>query len=380
MYLRTTEGSAIVGEAPAPPKLHPRCYRLVLAVPGTYAALEEAVRRWISTCVMSRTLTRQGVPIRRERELVNGNLSLRNIWDRVLQHRIGQQVEIRADYIWGRNREEAINFSTPAAPPPPSPVVPAPRPAPCPPPTCTPVGTFLPSRHGFRFVNLFSATIPLPGSLPSISHEYGLCGGMATAALDYFLSCIPTPSTTAVPASGSTLFKYLLRRQLHSLGAPSFSMVRKFLEWTNRPDTTTNVPRTSLPASILTSLVAPWANFVMVDGLQELTVPEFRATVASLSAGRPLVLGLIYVGPGLAVSIWNNHQVLAYGTTSVSSTVTDIRVYDPNAPRDDNVRIRCELLPGATRVHCVQISSSKPTKVRGFFRMPYTRKTPPCLL
>jgi hypothetical protein len=379
MYLRTTEGSAIVGEAPAPPKLHPRCYRLVLTVPGTYAALEEAVRRWISTCVMSRTLTRQGVPIQRERELVNGNLSLRNIWDRVLRHRIGQRVEIRADYIWGRNREEAINFSTPASPPPPPPVVPAPRPAPCPPPTCTPVGPFLPSRHGFRFGNLFSTTIPLPGPLPSISPEFGLCGGMASAALDYFLSCISIPSTTAVPASGSTLFKYLLSRQLDSLG-PRFGMVRKFLEWTNRPDTTTSVARSSVPAAVLTTIVgAWWTNFVTVDGLQELTVPEFRATVASLSAGRSLVLGLVYVGPA-AVSIWKNHQVLAYGAASVSSTVTDIRVYDPNERQDDNVRIRCELLSGATRVHCVQVSSSETTTVRGFFRMPYTRKTPPCLL
>ena len=380
MYLRTTEGSAIVGEAPAPPKLHPRCYRLVLTVPGTYAALEEAVRRWISTCVMSRTLTRQGVPIQRERELVNGNLSLRNIWDRVLRHRIGQRVEIRADYIWGRNREEAINFSTPALPPPPppSPVVPAPRLAPCPPPTCTPVGPFLPSRHGFKFDNGFSVTIPLPSPFPSISHDYGLCGGMATAALDYFLSCIPTPSTTAVPASGSTLFKYLLRRQLDSLG-PRFGMVRKFLEWTNRPDTTTSVARSSVPAAVLTTIVgALWPNFVAVDGLQELTVPEFRATVASLSAGRPVVLGLIYVGPG-AVSIWNNHQVLAYGTASVSSTVTDVSVYDSNYHEDDNVRIRCELLPGTTRVRCEQVSRRGTTKVRGFFRMPYTRVTPPCL-
>jgi hypothetical protein len=390
MYITTNERSSSVGAAPSPPRLHPRCYSLVVTVPATYAALEEAVRRWISTCVMSRTQVRPGVPIRRERTLVTGNPSLRNIWDRVLRHRTGQRVEIRAEYIWGRDREEAINFSTPAPPPPPPPpppqVRPAPRQAPCPPPTCTPVGPFLPSRHGFKFDNLFSVTIPLPGPLPSISEKYGLCGGMATAALDYFLSCIPIPSTTTVPASGTTLFNYLLRRQLDSIDAPTFGMVRKFLSWTNRPDITAplaNVPFGPRVGRLVGPLIGPVPALVPIDGLQELTVPEFRATVASLSAGRPVVLGLIYVGPG-AVSIWNNHQVLAYGATRVSPTVTNIRVYDPNEkgnnPDTDDVLIRCELLAGGTRVRCMQGSRTRVTKtVRGFFRMPYTRVTPPCL-
>jgi hypothetical protein len=193
---------------------------------------------------------------------------------------------------------------------------------------------------------------------------------MASAVLDYFLSCIPIPSTTTVPASGSPLFKYLLGRQLHSLDAPTFGVVRKFLLWTNRPDT-------RLPGSLLAPLV-PVAGLVNVDGLQELTVPEFRATLASLATGRPVVLGLVYVGPG-AVNIWCNHQVLAYGTASVSPGVTSVRIYDPNEAGDDAVVIRCELLAGGSRVRCVQVNRSGTTRVRGFFRMPYARQTPPCL-
>jgi Family of unknown function (DUF5995) len=131
MYLRTNERSATIGKAPAPPRLHPRCRSLVLTVPDSYAALEEAVRRWISTCVMSRTEVRPGVPIRRERELVTGNPSLRSIWDRILQHMKGQRVEIVAEYVWGPDRVESINFSTPTPPPPPRrrclPVAEAPR-------------------------------------------------------------------------------------------------------------------------------------------------------------------------------------------------------------------------------------------------------------
>ena len=60
MYITTNERSSTVGAVLAPPRLHPRCYSLVVTVPATYAALEEAVRRWISTCVMSRTQARPG--------------------------------------------------------------------------------------------------------------------------------------------------------------------------------------------------------------------------------------------------------------------------------------------------------------------------------
>ena len=248
--------------------------------------------------------------------------------------------------------------------------VPAPVRIPCPPPTCTPVGPFLPTRHGFNFVNSFTTTIPLPPPFPAISPSYGLCGGMAAAVLDYFLSCIPIPSTATVPLTGTTLFNYLFRRLLDSLGSPGFGMVPKFMSWTNRPDIT-------MPASLLTGGLIPGANLLTIDGVQELTLPEFYATIAGLSA-RPVPLGLVYVGPG-AVNIWENHQVLAYGTTRVSPTVTDIKVYEPNYPRADDAAIRCEVL--GTRVRCVErVPSRGVTKrVRGFFRMPYTRAIPPCL-
>ena len=246
---------------------------------------------------------------------------------------------------------------------------PTPRPGPvvCPPTTCTPVGSIVPSRHGFKFANSFSASIPLPRPLPSIPARFGLCGGMASAALDYFLSCIPIPSATMPPTSGTPLFSYLLRRQIDSLGGLTLAVVPRFLAWTNLPDTRPTGVASLVPGASL------------IRGLQELTVPEFRATVASVAAGSPVVLGLIYVGPG-AVNIWENHQVLAYGTTGISSTVTDIKIYDPNYPSNDRVVIRCELLAGSSRVRCVEMVPGAGTKtVRGFFRMPYTRVTPPCL-
>jgi hypothetical protein len=386
MYITANERSSTVGAAPTPPRLQPRCYSLTLTAPSTYAALEEAVRRWISSCVMSRTEIRPGVPIRRERELVTGNPTLRRTWDQALQYMKGKRVKIDADYVWGTDREEAIKFSTTASPPPP----PLPPPAPakvraaCPPTTCAPVGPFLPSTHGFKFDNLFSVTIPLPGRLPPITPEYGLCGGMASAALDYFLSCIPIPSTRSAPAIGTPLYNYLFSRLLDSLGRPGFGMVGKFLSWTQRPDTTSSLMSTAekalgpVPDIILGPISAGAAHLVKVDGVQELTArEEFPNIAADLSAGRMVVVGLVYEGPG-SLKIWENHQVLAHGITRVSSTVTDIKIYDPNYNSNDGVVIRCESLAGGTRVRCTQMGG-KTQKVRGFFRMPYRRVIPPCL-
>ncbi|MCZ7638290.1 MAG: hypothetical protein M5U12_20975 [Verrucomicrobia bacterium] len=371
MYCSAHLPAGTLEAAPTNPTLQPRCYRRVFTIPATFAALEDGVQRWISTCVMSRTRVPPGVPIRRERDLVNANPSLQQIWTQVLRHRVGQPVEIRAEYVWGPHRVESIRFSTPR-PATPTPATPALLHAhPCPPPVCTPVGPFLPSRHGFRFTNSFSATIPLPRPLPAIPASFGLCGGMASAALDYFLACIPIPSASTVPTAGSPLFNYLLRRQLDSLGAPGFGLVQKFLTWTNRPDV-------ALPAGLVLGPLIPGTGALTVDGLQELTAPELNATTRSLAAGQRVVLGLIYVGPG-AVSIWRNHQVLAYDATSAGAVVTQLRVYDPNAPGDDNVVIRCERLAGGARVRCVQVTRRGTTRVRGFFRMPYVRRTPPCL-
>jgi len=110
--------------------MHPRCKSLSLTLPGTHKEVEEAVKRWIATCVQSRTKV-DGVAVHRERALVEANASLLDIWNRILRHHVGEKVLITAEYIWGPNRVESIKFSTTAAPPPP----PAPTPRQPPPPS-----------------------------------------------------------------------------------------------------------------------------------------------------------------------------------------------------------------------------------------------------
>lgn len=127
MYLHdhqttTSQGRGFESALGSPP-MHPRCKALELAIPGTRQELEDAVKRWIATCVQSRTQI-GGVAVHRERGLVDGNASLLDIWNRILRHRVGQKVLITAEYIWGPNRVETIRFSTTATPPPPPPVPP----------------------------------------------------------------------------------------------------------------------------------------------------------------------------------------------------------------------------------------------------------------
>jgi hypothetical protein len=100
--------------------MRPRCPKKEFTAPQTYEELEGVVRQWISTCVMSRTKVR-GVPVRRERVLVNGNPTLKKIWDDVLQYYKGKKVVIMAQYVWLRGGVEQIVFSTPMPPPPPQP-------------------------------------------------------------------------------------------------------------------------------------------------------------------------------------------------------------------------------------------------------------------
>src|SRR5512141_1029306 len=95
-----------------PPRLVARCYELSLTVPGSYSELEATVERWIATCVQSRSPA--GAPAHRERELVRGNPTLRAVWEKVKDAR-GKKVTIKADWVWGRFREEAVKFSTPTA-------------------------------------------------------------------------------------------------------------------------------------------------------------------------------------------------------------------------------------------------------------------------
>ncbi len=231
---------------------------------------------------------------------------------------------------------------------------------------------FLPSTHGFRFLNSFAGYF-LPFSPPAfmssrkVGSKYGLCGGMCAAAYDFALAGKPVPITLDVPRQGTRLQRYLFQRQMDSLGGLGQEVV-KVAQWTSLPDDT-------------------------LVGTMRRTADEFAHISQKLNQKKPVILALIYVHANslgeLSRLIFNNHQVLAYAYQQDVVGVRTINIYDPNLPGRDDVIIRTETVllgeedtPSGTQM----ISGMKSTElvagahyrdVRGFFAMPYTPVKPP---
>ena len=180
---------------------------------------------------------------------------------------------------------------------------------------------FLPSVNGFAFANCWPHVPPLrfrlggpvPLELGVGDAAFGLCGGMALAALDLYQAGIVPARENEPPAEGSARFRYIARRQLDSfeLGLAPFRFYLLGLPW--RSD-------------------ASRANEVLGREL-----PRIRR---ELDAGWPIVLGLVHAVSANPAELVRNHQVVATGLEpGPEPGSTAIRVYDPNLPGDDTVRL-----------------------------------------
>ncbi len=211
---------------------------------------------------------------------------------------------------------------------------------------------FQPSRHGFAFVNSFSGS-PLPIDLGSkatnLPSSFGLCGGMSFAAADYFLAHKAPPLDTRPPTQGTPLYTYLYKRQATSIG-PMGAMGLKFIQWMRLPTTG-------------------------AGSTHELTLQELPGIVAALSRHEPVVLGLVLVTAAETPEPWHNHQVLAYGLDESVAGRTDIRIYDPNFPKRDDVVIRVVREGEDCLIESV-VPGRRTSKVRGLFRMSYVAVVP----
>ena len=231
---------------------------------------------------------------------------------------------------------------------------------------------FLPSAHGFRFVNSFAGYF-LPFSTPAfmsshkVTSKYGLCGGMCAAAYDFTLVGKPVPTGSDAPRQGTRLQRYLFQRQMDSLGGLGQEVI-KVAQWTSLPDDT-------------------------LVGTMRRTADEFVHIRQNLDQKNPVILALVYVRANslgeLSRLIFNNHQVLAYAYQQDLTGVLTINIYDPNLPGRDDVVIKTEpvLLGEETTLSGTHmITGLKSTQlvagahyrdVRGFFSMPYTPIKPP---
>lgn len=230
---------------------------------------------------------------------------------------------------------------------------------------------FLPSRDGFKFINSFSGyflPFSTPGFMaPKVPSNYGLCGGMSSAAYDFTLAGRPVPASSDVPNQGTRMQRYLYRRQIDSLG-PLGQAVVKVAQWTTLPDDT-------------------------LLGTQRRTADEFALLHPRLDDTNLVVVALIYERAGnmgeLSKVIFNNHQVLAYAYQQELTGAFTIRVYDPNLPGRDDVVLQAQPVQLGTVASpngpqavmglktVEMLGGNFYQNVRGFFAMPYVPVQPP---
>lgn len=251
---------------------------------------------------------------------------------------------------------------------------------------------FRPEKHGFAFVNSWSfdaydrqrlegaiggavagATNSLGGGVGRMLQDrlinqldswlqgrlpdnYGLCGGMAFAARDYYLAEIALPRgrdehdrpDPATPA-GKTLHDYLWRRQLESL-------------------------QDNAPQLLAWMFMLHLPDFLGgADWLLARTREEWVKLKAWIDGAGPWPICLI----GVSTSPFDNHQVLAYGYDDGGDGTGMIYVYDMNGPdREQTIELDMRGRQLEARESC---ANPQRGPLRGFFCEVYDPVQPPVL-
>lgn len=267
---------------------------------------------------------------------------------------------------------------------------------------------FVPSRHGFRFVNSFHGS-PLPPVIRDAESglmgwarrvaernapdRFGLCGGMSLLAADYYLAGVEPPADLDPPSQGTPLYEALYARQTESLG-PGMGKVFDFAHWMMLPDTTPTPGQGGRQVASPDAHAQPEAAAQSTSALTRLELP---AICQRLERGELVPLGLVLARAGRG-RLWNNHQVLAYRLTRDDDATLRIHLYDPNYPGDDDCVLLIEgvgvgllgLEPdgpealaleaghpstGGETVRITRMTSAGQARnVRGVFVMPYAPK------
>lgn len=188
------------------------------------------------------------------------------------------------------------------------------------------------------------------GALPE---RYGLCGGMAFAALDYFRAGVPLPAdATAVgqPPAGSVLRDYLWQRLIDSWELNGLV----FLEWIAR----------------LYVVPERWPFDGGTGALRKRSRASWQALRRAIDAGSPVPIGLV----GGAKDPFEDHQVVAIGYEAQDADHGIIDVYDMNCPgavRTITVGF------SAPALMAVETCERQGNPLLGFFVEAYVPKIPP---
>jgi hypothetical protein len=209
---------------------------------------------------------------------------------------------------------------------------------------------FEPSVHGFHFANSFKG-IPIPIDIPweiLLGQEYGLCGGMSYLSADLAVFSHNVPMDANPPRKDSRLYRSLYARQLDSFG-PAFRNLFKLHSWMSMKTEGT-------------------------QGAGRRSLDELGTIRVKLEMGQLVSLYLILDRK----SLWSNHQVLAYGLDDEDVNAS-IRIYDPNCPGNDNLRLRVRITADSSSSSIVDAGAgNRPvySALHGFFDSEYTPKRP----
>jgi len=223
---------------------------------------------------------------------------------------------------------------------------------------------FLPSRHGFAFDNAWpeqpAVVLPTPfGDIGIGNAGGGLCGGMAFAALDYWLAG-RAPGLER-PAAGDPLYRYIVNRLIDSWHVPAG--IAQYYQWMSLPDGD--------------NVIKLFGRQVTAErGLGWRTVRvQWPQIKKDLDRGLPVPIGVVTVASKNPKDLALNHQVLAFGYRSDGSHTT-VQVYDPNRGRRDDITIRMDTSAPAKAVAFDHNLGLGQRPVRGFFRAAYTPRKP----
>jgi hypothetical protein len=193
--------------------------------------------------------------------------------------------------------------------------------------------------------------------------EYGLCGGMAFAALDYYRSW-------RLPPRGAD------EADLPDKTTPVGADLRNYL-WRRMMDTLTTATMDGAAVSTLTWMAVlhlipgGWPFYGGPTWLRDKSYEHWRRLKSHIDSGRPWPIGLI----GTTTVPFYNHQVLACGYEESDDEHGTIYTYDMNGPGKEQT-ITLDFTGGM-----LQVVESEPHydrgPLRGFFCEDYGFSDPP---
>lgn len=212
-------------------------------------------------------------------------------------------------------------------------------------------------------LSAWAETLVLPALrawvIDAAPQNYGLCGGMACAALDHY--CL-----------GQTLPRGQGYHDIPAHGTPDGSLLRNFLLRRQLQSMALNFPRLLLWMAIL-HIDLP---FIEGDGprwLLNRSMQEWTELKGRIDRSLPWPLMLI----GTSHSPFHNHQVLAYGYDDPGDGTSTIYIYDMNCPDKEHtlkLDFRHDVL--LAEESCADASRGP---LRGFFCNDYTIVAPPAV-